>query len=135
MTIKTVTRDTLDAEMGLDGHVIRSYGDGETIEILSDVYAPEVVAELFHYEVFGDEPNTSAREPEVDSGWTLLTGFTGQDHYSGAAMHSSEFIGGGLARYILTTPGIYAACVISYLSENEDEVDPDTWAIAYRESL
>lgn len=63
------------------------------------------------------------------TGWTLLSGWSGQYSYSGPIMHPSEFIGGGLERHIRETPGYYAA-VIVYV---DGEEDPAGWAVVYRE--
>lgn len=56
--------------------------------------------------------------------WELLTGYTGQYGYNGAVMHASEFIGGGLARDILATPGVYVAVVVEC---EPDDDDGDRW--------
>lgn len=46
-------------------------------------------------------------EFELSEGWSLLSGFTGQYGYNGPVMHPSEYVGGGLERHILETPGYY----------------------------
>jgi len=56
--------------------------------------------------------------------WELLTGYTGQYVYNGAVLHASEFIGGGLARDILATPGVYVAVAVE--CEPSDD-DGDRW--------
>lgn len=56
--------------------------------------------------------------------WELLTGYTGQYGYNGAVMHASEFIGGGLARDILATPGVYVAVAVEC---EPDDDDGDRW--------
>jgi hypothetical protein len=53
-------------------------------------------------------------------------------------MHNSEFIGGGLERLILETPGYYVAVYCTWTPEDDADEDEDTvegWAVAYRESL
>jgi hypothetical protein len=106
-----VTPDQLNDLMGFD-HVIRVHPDG-TVSEPAGVYAPELDGET----------------PEP--GWRLLAGYTGQYGYNGPIMHPSEFIGGGLARDILDTPGLYVALVI-WADDPNDE--PDGWAVAYRET-
>lgn len=69
-------------------------------------------------------------------GWTLLTGFTGQYGYNGPVMHASELIGGGIARHILMTPGIYVALVVECLSPDDDQDEgPAGWAVATKPSV
>lgn len=73
--------------------------------------------------------------------WELLTGYSGQRGATGANMHSSEFIGGAMARDILARPGLYVA-VVDYVSECDEcrgtgghECDDDHvagWAVAFR---
>lgn len=65
-------------------------------------------------------------EGELDSDtWTLIThGYSGQDRYSGPIMHNSEFIGGGLARDIIGTPGVYVALVCTWDPEDETYILP-----------
>lgn len=108
----------LSDEMDFD-HVIEVLPDGTIID-RPDVYAPEL------YGVSGGT--------ETIEGWTLLTGYSGQDRYSGPIMHNSEQIAGGIARDVLGTPGVYVALVC--LWEPEDDDDPEDgpvlegWAIA-----
>lgn len=96
-------------------HVIEVHEDG-TITDRPDIYAP------------------SLYDGELDSGdWFLLNGFSGQDRYAGPIMHPSEYIGGGMERYIRETPGIYVALVSYYTPETEDDDDNvDGWAVAVR---
>jgi hypothetical protein len=57
-------------------------------------------------------------DDELDSDrWELLDGYSGQYGYSGPVMHPSEFIGGGMARDILATPGTYVAVAAYYSAE------------------
>jgi hypothetical protein len=60
------------------------------------------------------------------SGWDLLTGYSGQQDYNGPVLHTSEFIGGGLARDILATPGIYA---VASVDDVEDDGYPIGWVV------
>jgi hypothetical protein len=50
-------------------------------------------------------------------GWELLDGYSGQYGYGGPIMHPSEFIGGGMARDILSEPGTYVAVVAYYSAD------------------
>lgn len=65
-------------------------------------------------------------DDELDSDqWEFFShGYTGQYGYNGPVMHNSEYIGGKLARDILTTPGIYAAVVADW---SPDESEGQTW--------
>ena len=72
-----------------------------------------------------------------DAEWTLLTGYSGQHGYAGPIMHASEFIGGGMARDILETPGVYVALVALYTTDADGKPIPEGdgdyiggWAIA-----
>ena len=93
----TATTATLD-EMFSDYSVVRSAGTGELagITILEGQSQP-----YFEEDPDGDDHS-------LETGWELLTGFTGQYSYNGPGMHPSEYIGGGLARHISSTPGLYA---------------------------
>lgn len=124
-----VTTDKLNDVMEFD-RVIRVYSDG-TVNHVKDAYAPELNAITD-----GDGSHTAETDPELcrqaeDAGWTLESGWTGQYSYSGPCMHPSEFIGGGLARHILATPGYWVAVVVY----EDDDSDPEHWAVAYRETL
>jgi hypothetical protein len=52
------------------------------------------------------------------AGWTPERGWSSQNRYRGPFMHASEFIGGGLERHILQTPGLWAAVVVECLRED-----------------
>lgn len=114
-------------------HVVRVTADGNVFDAEPGVpYAPE----LYH-----DETN------DYDVGpWSLMTGYTGQYGYRGPIMHASEFIGGGMARDIRATPGLYVAVVCNVdscedcVTEDGDEIpdpecrgehEPAGWAVAY----
>ena len=100
-----VTAETLNSVMELDT-VVHVTVDGRVI-VRHDIHAPDVYdSEL---------PDSSE--------WTLMTGYSGQHGSTGANLHSSEFVGGGLARDILATPGLYVACVDTVTSC--DMCDPD----------
>ena len=126
---RNVTPDTLNDEMDFDS-VIYSHGDGT----VSDVgpYAP----------LYGPEVSTWEQEDgtwdgvDVAGPWELLDGFSGQYGYGGPHMHASEYIGGGLARHILATAGFYVAVVVTPVPlDEDDDVEPDSWAVAYTETV
>lgn len=107
-----ITVDNLNNLMQSD-HVIEVHKDG-TVTEPSGIYAPDVTEMGPAFGV------------AIDSGWELLNGFSGQYLYSGPVMHPSEFIGGGLARYILETPGIYVAVTVRDIDSDDDA----GWAVA-----
>jgi hypothetical protein len=62
-----------------------------------------------------------------------LEGFTGQYRYNGPIMHESEYVGGGLARYILANPGWYCAVVVN--APDDDGTysgEVAGWAVSYK---
>lgn len=67
----------------------------------------------------------------LPQGWGLLRGYTGQDRYTGAFMHPSEFVGGGLERDILAEAGFYVCLPIRAGHDGEWEGD---WAVAHKPS-
>lgn len=102
-------------------HVVEIMPDGSLIE-RPDIYAPEVCDDHCSNDVIVD----GWRDDE----WSLLNGFSGQYGYSGPCMHDSEFIGGGLARHILETPGIYVAVIVKCLC---DDTECESWAVARKD--
>lgn len=113
-----ITTDELNDVMEF-GHVIEVRADGSIID-RPDLYAPECYG----------EPDGSIDFAGY-KGWTALDGYSGQDRYSGPIMHPSEYVGGGLARDILSTPGVYVVVVVDDLDEPED---PYGWAVLRYES-
>lgn len=116
---------TLNDRMDFD-HVIRVHADG-TVTDERETYGPENVLM---------NPDLSIDMDGAD-GWSLMNGYSGQDRYSGPVMHESEYIGGGMERDILATPGLYVA-VIVYADPDEDDDPADGnpiagWTVAYRE--
>ena len=94
-------------------HVVEVRADGTVVDGPDGVYAPGL------------------HDGELDGpGWVLLNGYSGQDRYSGPIMHSSEFIGGGMARDILSEPGLYVA-LVDYPSDGSE---PEGWAVAMKVS-
>jgi len=101
-------------------HVIEVDQNGDTHD-RSDIYAPGL----------HDGDLESSR-------WSLLDGFSRQDRYSGPMMHASEYVGGGLERHILRTPGIYVTLVDYPICDDDcqycegEGCEPDQWAVAVR---
>ena len=114
--------DTLSDLMDFD-HVIEVHGDG-TITDAWGVYAPEL-----------DQYRTSLGHwtEDLEDGWELLDGFSGQFGYSGPMMHASEYIGGAMERHIRANPGLYVAVYPTVCDDLDDDTEPDSWAVAYRE--
>lgn len=113
---------TLSSLMDFD-HVIRVHADG-TVTDAHDVYAPEL---------FQDEgPDGIWRETLHADGWTLMNGYTDQYGYNGPMMHQSEFIGGRMADDILSQPGYYVAVYPICTDAEGNDVEADSWAVAYR---
>jgi hypothetical protein len=122
---------TLSDIMEFD-HVIRVNKDGRITDDIGTqaLHAPE----LHDGEVDGSVLHDQKGRPLK---WDLMTGYTGQYGYRGPIMHSSEFIGGGLADDILATPGLYVA-LVNYCSADDSEAVDDTdtgtvaegWAVA-----
>lgn len=125
---RAVTTDTLNAEMDFD-HIIYSHGDGT----ISDVNPYVSLRDPDIYTC--EQEDGTWTEASAEGPWSLLTGFTGQYAYNGPQMHASEYIGGGLARHILETPGFYIATVVTPLPlDDEGDDAPDTWVVAYTET-
>lgn len=107
-------------------HVFTLHEDG-TITEPAGIYAPNV---------YDDPAGDVAIE---DDRWRCMTGLTGQDHYRGAVMHASEYIGRGVAQAMLEMcqdePTTFAVVVVEVLAD--DGLDgtwghePAGWAIAY----
>jgi hypothetical protein len=110
------------------------------VEVLEDGTVNETPG-IFIYAELNVNP-AGEDEFSLEEGWELLQGFTGQYGYRGPVMHPSEFIGGGLERHILETPGYYVALVVNaycdYSGETQCEEDsgcdcePAGWAIAFK---
>lgn len=98
----------LNAIMEFD-HPVRVDTDGTVTDTgLDDVHAPTLL------------------DQELDSDkWEFFTwGYTGQYGTNGPIMHNSEYIGGRLAKDILSTPGVYVAIVADW---SPDESAGETW--------
>jgi hypothetical protein len=102
---------------------VEVHEDGTVTDAPDGIYAPEV------YVSGGGDPDA---EELRRAGWTLLSGYSGQDRYSGPVMHASEFVGGVLARDILAEPGIYVVVTVTDLDADRDAGEDDIagWAVA-----
>ena len=69
------------------------------------------------------------------SGWTPVTGFSGQHGYSGPVMHPSEQLGGKMEDYVYENPGTYALVEAIYTTDEDgNEQDwgsdmPEGWVL------
>jgi hypothetical protein len=119
--------ETLNDTMEFE-HVIRVLSDGGITEPI-EPHAPDL-------DTYGDDADLIASAKR--QGWELLAGWTGQYGYAGPVMHASEYIGGALARWILSNPGLYVALVVEsddtqYEPDAGAETEPAGWCVAYRE--
>lgn len=111
-------------------HVVTVNADGTVTDDDQPYHAPEV-------EVGTDRDGQILAEHERGmieyvrmQGWEPLTGYTGQYSYSGPIMHPSEFIGGALAEYVLSTPGTYVAVAVETVSPDPDaDPEPAGWMV------
>ena len=139
MTQENVTAETLSSIMDFD-HVIQVHEDGTVTHDNGGHSAP-----VLTMEVDADGQSIHANDEDLigqakASGWTFVDGFSSQYRYHGPVMHSSERIGGNMARAILETPGYYVSLVVecegpeSDSDENENPLAPAGWAVAYRKA-
>lgn len=112
------------------------------------LYAPDLYNDLNGDPVPRDDGGWDAPERDVkadsralqalarSAGWDgLLEGYTGQYGYNGPVMHESEFIGGGIERYILANPGWYVAVVVNAPDDDGTYSGGVAgWAIAYKDA-
>lgn len=115
------TDTAADQLRGVDfDHPFTVTAAGEITDAPAGVYAPE----CYHDE------STDITLCGAENTWEALTGYTGQWSYSGAVMHSSEYLGGRIAADILETPGVYVVVVVSVLPEDDDpDPEPAGWAV------
>jgi hypothetical protein len=98
------TAEDLQRIAGFD-HPFTVTAAGQLADAPAGIYAPEYYSDTDAEELAG-------------AGWEALTGYTGQYGYNGPHMHASEYLGGGLARDILATPGVYVVVVVNVLPDN-----------------
>lgn len=111
--------DALNDVMGFD-HVVLSDGRGNVRRVDVDSSALD---------------GLHVDDMRLPDGWELLDGFSGQHGYDGPVMHESEFIGGGLERYIRANAGLYVAVIVWGDAAPECREDGDVidgWAVAFR---
>lgn len=124
-----VTADTLNANIDFDcPFTILNVRGGHTFIGPSDAYAPEVT-------LYTDKEHNGVGEEEIDGvpwnqpqkTWEVVNGYSGQHGYSGPTMHSSEFLGGGMARDVLADIGaVYVVTSVECHADWEvDENDED----------
>lgn len=122
----------IDRLMEFD-HVVAVMPDGRVIDVdeqfnLIDEYAPEVYID---YEgPFADAQISNENDRDMvqylkSQGWEVLTGYSGQQGYSGPIMHTSEFIGGGLADRIREEPGYWVALTVELHPKDDDPEHED----------
>lgn len=114
-------------------HVVEVHPDGSITDGPSGVYAPEVSVDL---DADGQMISLNPNDIHIDSGWSLLNGYSGQDRYPGPIMDDAEFIGGGMERDIRSTPGIYVAVTVSGIRpDGSSSLDDDIvgWAVARKD--
>lgn len=108
------------------GHVVFSDGKG-------NVYGDHIHAtEIVYQELDDDGQCIDDKIHCLPEGWETLSGFTGQYSYNGPVMHPSEYIGGGLERYIRENAGYYVALVVDGIGGPDDEDNNIGWAVAFK---
>lgn len=112
-------------------HVIQVHEDGTVTD------APDLGYETFEPTLTGDSVTgleTLESHPMARTPWSLV-GWSNQQG-GGHLMHNSEFIGGGLERLILETPGYYVAVYCTWYGDaTEDTEDAiEGWAVAFKEA-
>lgn len=110
-----VTIDTLNSAVEFDCP-FRVNEDG-TITRAAGIYAPDCI--------MGDEIDDKDRKKYVYPfpgypEWELISGFSGQDSYPGPVMHNSEYLGGGMAEYVLENPGVYVIMAVFWLPDDPE---------------
>jgi hypothetical protein len=102
-----VTEENLNDVMEFS-HIIRVGEGGKVSDSPLSLYVDEAVRMYLK----DDETEHWEDDFNIPEGWDLMTGYSGQDRYSGPVMHASESIGGRMARDILEAPGDYVALVV-----------------------
>ena len=115
-----IMNKNLDEIIGTDSLPALVKPNGEIVENITTEHAPE-------WGSYGAD-FLDAVTAGVD-GWKAVSGFSGQHDYDGALMHPSEFIGGGLEKHILETPGYYAVEVVA--DEEDEDIDAG-WVLLHK---
>jgi hypothetical protein len=124
------TSDGTFFDLSLDRIVSRTLNDimcfdAPSIQVRADGTLTEQWVSNTPDALYGDTDEALALEAGA-AGWDLLTGYSNQQGYNGPVLHTSEVIGGGLARDILATPGIYA---VASVDDVEDDGYPIGWVV------
>jgi hypothetical protein len=134
-TNRNVTAENLNHIMEF-GHVIRVNVDGSVSDSPLDPYI-SLYCNLTSEDHWEDEFS-------IPEGWQLMKGYSGQYGYAGPVMHASEFIGGGMARDILATPGDYVALSVESFCDYAEEhciedsgcnCEPAGWSVAFKPAV
>ncbi len=108
--LEVVTSETVNSKVEFDSpfRIVGQLADGRTVieNPLSDVYAPDVI-------LYVDKEGSGVGEEEIDmvawnkpqKTWEAVNGYSGQQGYRGPCMHSSEFLGCGMADDVLADVG------------------------------
>lgn len=129
-----VDRDNLDNAIGFDMPFNLSLRDDTgrvTLSRADGIYAPEVV-ELDPLHGLLVDSYVIDRSP-----WRAVSGHSNQHGYGGPIMHASEFIGGGMADYLLSTADdcpTYVVCEVA-VTEHDDGCwdDCEGWSAGHHE--
>jgi hypothetical protein len=123
INISTTDSDNLNLDMDF-GSVIYSFGDGRIADVIG-IWAPDVMG---YTDVDEHGEPTDWHIAEIALPWYPMRGYSSQQGGSPDGwMHASEFVGGRMARDILSTPGFYVVVSPSWDLEQE----PDEWAVLY----
>lgn len=128
-----VTAETLNSAVEFDSPFTIGHTDdaGNTaIERADNVYAPEVY-------LYTDKEHNGVGKEQIDlkdwdeaTQWEAVNGYSGQHGYSGPTMHASEFLGGSMARDVLTDKGatyvvVSVECLPDWEVDQDNEDDAD----------
>lgn len=118
------TRDNLDALIEFNCPFTLDHRDDTgrvTFSRADEVWAPVVEFNVEHHLLI------DGAVPHAMSTWEALAGHSNQHHYSGPVMHASEFIGGGMADYLLETADEHPVYVVTAVEvlDCDDDCDPD----------
>ena len=131
MSTQKVTAETLNSviEFDIPFKVIRTLDTGETvIADTNGVYAPQVV-------LYVDRDGNGVHNEEIDweqwnesTHWQAINGYSGQQGYSGPTMHTSEYLGGNMARDVLVDIGatyvaVTVECLANWDATEEEEME------------
>lgn len=125
-----VTAETLNSAVDFYSAFVIGYTNDQgltTIGFDDGIYAPEVI-------LYVDKDGNGVGEETIDGTpwreskrWEAVTGYSGQQSYSGPVMHASELLSGGMARDVLADDhSTYMVVSVECLPDWEvDENDDD----------